>query len=301
MLEVQSPAILDISAWVRKARANPTLYRQRQVTGILLYAVAITPGFGQGLFLKGGILMALAYGSPRTTGDIDFSAIGDPEEVERQVIGALDASLREASRKTGHLDLICKVQRVVRKPKPATFAESPVPALEITIGSAQRTSPSEVARLEAKQSPHVVRIDLSFREPIGSVQRLIVGNDKVVQAYGLYDLLAEKMRAILQQLMRPHPGQRRQDIYDISHLLTAFDLDEQERGQILSILRRKCRERDFEPTAEMITDERIVARLRASWPTLQNELEETLPDFDKLFGAVRAFYEALPWEMASPK
>ena len=90
MLEPEPKQTLDISAWVRKARANPILYRQRQMTDILLNAVALTPGFCDGLFLKGGILMALAYGSPRTTSDIDFSALGDPETMDLRISNMLD-------------------------------------------------------------------------------------------------------------------------------------------------------------------------------------------------------------------
>lgn len=296
MLEPQPPAVLDVSAWVLKARKNPVLYRQRQVTEILLHAVAATPGFREGVFLKGGILMALAYGSPRNTGDVDFSAIGDPEEMERIITGALDKSLRDAARRTGYLDILCRVQRIERRPKPTTFVDSPFPALRVTIGSALRTSPSEMTRLETKRAVQVVPIDLSFREPVDSVQKLIVGDGRTVQAYGLYDLVAEKLRALLQQLTRPHPGERRQDVYDLARLLTTFELDEPERIQILAILRHKSRERELEPTRSMISDERIVSRVRASWPTLQNELEEELPNFDVTFETVRAFYESLPWE-----
>ena len=254
MLEPKPPAIIDLAAWVRKAKVNPARYRERQVTEILLHAVAMTPGFGEGLFLKGGVLMALAYGSPRTTGDIDFSVIGDPEETRLRITAALNTSLREAALRTGHPGILCKVQRIVMRPKPETFAGFPYPALEIVIGSAARDNQAERTRLENGRAAQVVRIDLSFREPIGSVQKLVVGEGRVVQAYGLYDLVAEKLRAILQQIVRPHPGERYQDVYDISRLIVTFDLDAQERAIILAILRRKSREREFEPTREMIAD-----------------------------------------------
>lgn len=295
MLEPRPPATLDLTAWVRRAASNPVLHRQRQVTEILLYAVAITPGFGSELFLKGGVLMAIAYGSPRNTGDVDFTAIGDPEEVRRRVAAALDSSFREAAVRTGHPNILCRVQRVRARPRPETFASSPIAALQITIGSAERSNPSEVTRLEAGEATQVVRIDLSFHEPIGSVQKLVLGGGREVQAYGLYDLVAEKLRAILQQVVRPHPGTRRQDVYDIARLVETFGLDAPERAAILDILLRKSHEREFDPTREMIADPRIEAKLRADWPTLANELDEQLPDFDACFATVRGFYESLPW------
>lgn len=295
MLEPRPPAVVDLTAWVRRAASNPALHRQRQVTEILLHAVAIAPGFGGELFLKGGVLMALAYGSPRNTGDVDFTATGDPEEVRRRVAAALDASFREAAIRTGHPNILCRVQRVRPRPRPETFAASPFPALEITVGSAARGSPPEVTRLEAGSAAQVVRVDLSFREPVGSFQKLVVNGGREVQAYGLYDMVAEKLRAILQQIVRPHPGTRRQDVYDIAHLVRTFELEAQERAAILEILLCKSRERGFEPTREMMSDPRIEARLRADWPTLADELDEPLPNFDARFAIVRDFYEGLPW------
>lgn len=131
MLEPQDPATVDLLAWVQKARTNPVLYRQRQLTEILLNAVAMTPGFRGNLFLKGGVLMALAYESPRNTGDVDFSATGDPEEMRKLITDALDPALRMAAVRTGHPDILCRVQRITLRPKPETFAGSTFPALEL--------------------------------------------------------------------------------------------------------------------------------------------------------------------------
>ena len=153
-----------------------------------------------------------------------------------------------------------------------------------------------MTRLESGKATQVISIDLSFREPIDSIHRLVVGDGNIVQAYGLYDLIAEKIRAILQQLTRPHPGQRRQDVYDLVHLFKIFDLDDQERSSILAILRHKSRERDLEPTSDMISHNTIISKLRETWPTLQQELEEKLPDFDNSFEIVRSFYKGLPWD-----
>lgn len=288
---------IDISRWIQKARANPSQYRERQLTRILLTAISITPGFGDGLFLKGGILMALAYDSPRTTGDIDFSSTGDPVKVKELVSEALDAALKEAAIRSGYPDIVCKVQRISLRPRPETFAESEFPALEITIGSANRNSISEMARFNNNRSAQVLRIDLSFREPIGSIQRILIGGGRTIQAYGIFDVIAEKLRAILQQITRPHGGDRRQDVYDICHLLKTFHIDGEEKSHIYSILVMKSRERGFMPYKNMISNSVIIQRLRSSWPKLAAELQEPLPDFDEYFIVVRNFYESLPWEI----
>ena len=53
----------------------------------------------------------------------------------------------------------------------------------------------------------------------------------MISAYGLTDLIAEKFRALLQQV--PRNRYRRQDIYDIAHLIERFALDESELVAIL--------------------------------------------------------------------
>lgn len=128
------------------------------------------------------------------------------------------------------------------------------------------------------------------------MQKLVVGDGRVVQAYGLYDLIAEKLRALLQQIVRPHPGDRRQDVYDLSRLIVTFGLDAEERVSILAILRTKSREREFEPSREMISDPRIAEKLQQKWDSLAEELQEPLPPFQESFDRVRAFYEGLPWD-----
>ena len=54
---------VDVRAWVEAARANPSLYRDRQVTEIVLGAIGLAPSLSKTLVLKGGAVMALAFNS----------------------------------------------------------------------------------------------------------------------------------------------------------------------------------------------------------------------------------------------
>jgi len=295
MPEERPPEGIDLSDWVAKARADPVKYRQRQVTEILLNAIALTPELGSQLYLKGGILMALAYNSQRTTGDVDFSIQGPPEIRASEIRSLLDRSLQRAAAVCGYPDLVCRVQgRIRERPRPETFHTATAPALEVTIGSAMRGTNEEV-RLGDGRAIAVLRVDISFREPVETMQRLVIDTGRTISAYGLPDLVAEKYRAILQQRTRSNPGTRRQDVYDITMLLQQFPFDTEERKRILAILVIKCEERGFTPDREMIGDAVIVERLRRDWPTLEAELENPLPDFDASFAAVKAFYDSLPW------
>lgn len=67
------PRIVDITAWIERARRDPLTYVERQATEVILAALGELPGYRGRFFLKGGILMAVVYGSPRNTGDLDFT------------------------------------------------------------------------------------------------------------------------------------------------------------------------------------------------------------------------------------
>tara|TARA_R110000850_G_scaffold170303_1_gene295737 strand:+ start:348 stop:533 length:186 start_codon:yes stop_codon:yes gene_type:complete len=54
--------------------------------------------FSEHIFLKGGILMGVLYGSPRNTGDIDFMTDLDPnDELPDALRAALDETLPRAA------------------------------------------------------------------------------------------------------------------------------------------------------------------------------------------------------------
>lgn len=65
MSEPEAVDIVDVDAraWVEAAANDPVLYRERQVTEIVLSAIGLAPTLSANLVLKGGTLMALAFGT----------------------------------------------------------------------------------------------------------------------------------------------------------------------------------------------------------------------------------------------
>jgi hypothetical protein len=103
----------EIGPWAELARNDPQAYRERQATEILLHAVGSSPAYGDRLYLKGGILMGLAYQSPRQTADIDFTGDFEPTEaIAEDLRTALNPGLQRAATLLGYPDLVCQVQRV---------------------------------------------------------------------------------------------------------------------------------------------------------------------------------------------
>ncbi len=283
---------VDVRAWVESARADPQLYRDRQVTEIVLAAIGLSPSLHESLVLKGGTLMAIAFGSSRVTGDVDFSARRPPDGFEEMLRGELDEKLGPAAIKLGYLDLVCRVQGIKRRPRPDLFEGADFPALELRIGSAMRGSQQE-ALLAVGKAARTLFVEISFCDQVYAFQELHLGRANVaIQAFTLEELIAEKLRALLQQ-----PGRnrnRRQDVYDIAFLLETNEVDEAMRERIHATLVEKCRSRKITPSRNSIDNPEVRDRAEKEWETLRLELAD-LPPFDDRFERIAALYRSLPW------
>lgn len=284
---------VNIAEWVDRAKADPIAYIERQATEIFLAALAMSEPYAHEVFLKGGILMGVVYGSPRQTGDIDFTTIIDPEPgIAERLAEALNANFPRAAAELGYPDLLCNVQSWRYFPKGEDFPKNDGPAVKLGVGYARRGSKQE-RHWKLEKAPNKLEVDISFKEPVGAIQ--IVRLDETsfcVRAYSLLDLVAEKLRALLQQEGRNRF--RRQDIYDLDALLQRFSLDDEEKRRLLDLLRTKCTARGVTASAEALSQPEIVRRAKSQWHTLALEIGE-VPDFDACFARVDAFYRSLPW------
>lgn len=283
---------VDVRAWVEAARSNPAQYRDRQVTEIVLAAIGLAPNLNTNLVLKGGAVMALAFKSNRVTADVDFTSMAEPAGFADQIADDLNAILPQTAIRLGYPDLLCRVQTVKKMPKPLNFEEFDFPALLIRIGSAKRGT-GEEKRLEAGRAIRVLDIEISFRDQVYAFQELnLTGPGVAVRAFTLHEIIAEKLRALLQQPIRNR--NRRQDVYDIAYLIETNKLTDRDRRSILETLIEKCRARGIEATPESMEDPEVRRRAEVDWNTLALELDD-LPPFDERFAMMRELYILLPW------
>ncbi|WP_108683292.1 nucleotidyl transferase AbiEii/AbiGii toxin family protein [Methyloceanibacter sp. wino2] len=292
--EGDNEVVVDIAEWVEKAKSDPEAYLERQATEVFLTALGIAEPFSHQIFLKGGILMGVVYQSPRQTGDIDFTTIMEPTpEIGDQISNALDAAFPRAAAELGYPDLLCAVQTSKYRPAMEKFPTAEAPALLLKIGYARRGSPQE-RHFQQGRAINTLDVDISFREPVRAIQIVkFTGSSGRVHAYSLFDLIAEKLRALLQQELRNRF--RRQDIYDLDALLNKFALDDDEKQKLHETLLEKCAARKINPNEQSLSQPEIVRRAKQEWDTLGQELAE-VPDFDDCFSRVDAFYRSLPWK-----
>jgi hypothetical protein len=283
---------VDVQAWVNSARSDPVLFQERQITEIVLTAIGLSPALRDTLVLKGGTLMALAFTSARVTNDVDFTALVEPLGFVEVLRDELDSQLSKAAAKLGYVDLLCRVQRVEKKPRPQNFENLDFPALLIRVGYAERGSAQETA-LTRRNAARVVEIEVSFRDQVYHFQDLCLTDAAVaIRGFSLTEVIAEKTRALLQQPVRDRF--RRQDVFDIAYLCDHCDITQELKAEILDTLLQKCESRGIHPTRDSIDDREVYERAKEDWDTIELEVVD-LPDFDERFAVVKSLYHSLPW------
>jgi predicted nucleotidyltransferase component of viral defense system len=281
---------IDLAAWVASA---PNAQRQfRKAVHIVIQAISHSAELNTQMVMKGGMLLALRYGSNRFTRDADFSTTQLFSEVH---VNRLISNLGEQlilTNETLEYDVATRLQRHEVRPalKGALF-----PALALTIGYAPRSNARAFAKLLAGQAIDVVEIDYSYNEAVLDVEILRISDGNNLQVYSQINLMAEKFRSLLQQPIRNRS--RRQDIYDLALLIrSAPELDADEKATLLRFFIQSSRSRKIDPTIDSMRNPRVRELAERDYPQLQNELLEPLASFEPEFEFVRAYYESLPWK-----
>ncbi|MBB5666341.1 putative nucleotidyltransferase component of viral defense system [Rhizobium leguminosarum] len=291
------PLDIALSAWVEEAKADPVKHQERQVTEILLHAIGITESLHKALVLKGGILMSLMHGSYRHTGDVDFTAIVDPEPYAGLLKPMLNRALQRAAADLAVTDIVCAVQRFDYQPKKEGFAGFTAPALKLSIGYANKGT-SDEERLVQGRSTRIVEVDISFKEKVVNTAEVVIEEPDVsIQAYRFEEVIAEKLRAVLQQIKRNRS--RRQDVFDIRWLIERYHPDEETRAIIHETLLQKSESREIELAPDSLDNPDVKERSAKDWNTMELEVGGRLPDFEESFAIVRDFYRSLPWKLNS--
>jgi predicted nucleotidyltransferase component of viral defense system len=281
---------LDLPAWVAGAPDDKRHFRE--AVHIILTAVGTSTALRAKMIMKGGLLMAIRYDSTRFTKDADFSthdryAKGDDatllEELDKQLILASDQL---------PYDTICRRQRTRMDPVPPE--DNDFPGMKLSIGYAPRSNQRAMDRLMNGQSPSVVEIDHSYNEAVFDVEVLRLSDGDTLQAYSFMNLIAEKLRSLLQQPVRRR--NREQDVYDLQLLLgLGHQFSDEDRRHLVQLITDSCSARNITVTMKSLRDPTVRQMAGRGYETLQQDVDGVLPPFHDAYGAVQDFFEALPW------
>jgi len=279
----------NIAAWVEEA-PDAAQRELRQAVHTVLVAIGGSSDLQAQMVMKGGILLAIRYESSRYTRDIDFSTAQRFADFNEQKFRLNFEGRLAVAIEALDYGVDCRLQSYAVKPSrsDATFQ-----TLQMTVGYAEKGTKKH-AHLLAKKCPDVVDVDYSFNEQTESIDQLRFPDGTVIRAYSFVDLVAEKMRALLQQEVRNRV--RRQDAYDLYRILKREHItDEALKGFILNALKSKAVSRNLSVQQGSMAKREIIERSKKEYPQLADEIIEDLPPFEEVYGFVQSFYESLPW------
>ena len=278
-------------AWVAAA-PDASTRELRMAVHTILAAVSRAPTLPDLMVLKGGILLALEYQGDRFTRDIDFSTAKTvPEMSVDSVVEELAAALRLQVQMLDY-GLDCRIQGHALKPPGENRSW---PTLQLRIGYAPQSDPARRRRLLSGKSSTVLALDLSYNEVITAVELVSIPGGAQVQAYALPDLIAEKLRAMLQQPSRHR--NRRQDVYDLYRVLSRPEVRIGTfQAAVLHALQAKSAARSMNVNRQSIADLEVRRRSERDYAQLRAEISSELPDFEQAYAAVQDYYEHLPWD-----
>lgn len=291
--DARTVGTVDVDAWVDSAVDNPAEQRVRRIMKVILFAISDSSTLRDKMVIKGAVLLALQYGSTRHTRDVDFSTSSRVQHEDTDaIIAELDRALAQATR-TVDSEVFCRVQSNEIKPP---RADASFPTLRIKIGYAIQGEKSYRRMVQGGQSAETVIVDISFNETTCIASKIVLDGEHQLIAYSLYDQVAEKYRALVQQTGERPDRVRRQDIYDIYRIIEKGYLSSTtEKRTLLETMARKFAARDVPLSRKVIDEPEIKERAGRQYDRLKDEIDEDLPNFEHVFGVVRDFYLSLPW------
>ena len=282
---------IDLTAWVDE-ELLPERKSLRQAVQLVLRAIAQSPNLSAIMIMKGGLLLALRYHSSRFTRDIDFSTSKRLQEFDvPMLLTGIAEALASVSADNEHA-MALRLQS--HEIKPPNRPEVNFPTLQMRIGYASRLEPKSLKRLEATGSTQVVQVDYSFNEwASGTEQQEVDGGHLLM--YAFHDLVAEKLRSVLQQPIRGQGRPRYQDIYDL-FLLLGTTVQADDKTVILAKLFESSRDRHVFVHKDALRDEQVIKLSREQYTTvLPSLVSGSLPEFEVAYAVVQEFFETLPW------
>lgn len=288
----------NIEEWIDRAE-NDDEKKFRQAIHLILLAVSRDKVLSQNLVIKGGIVLSLAYGSERYTTDLDLSALDNMEVLSKEELELKLGRQITAVVALSDYNLKLLVHSIKYQPKDPSKVK--FPAYKARIGYADSTNQNAIKRLDNKQSSNIVELDISFNESVSvsDTENFKLTDRLNVLCYSLEQLVAEKYRSILQQVVRTRS--RRQDVFDIHYLLNqeASLLYSNETKKTVLDKLIKCSERKgIEEYLNQfgMRDEEIKRLSLEDFHTLSLEIDVDIevPPED-MYTVVQDYFESLPW------
>lgn len=278
----------EIRSWAGEAGVPMSEARVRFAQYAILQAISASRRLREGLVFKGGNALDFVWQPNRSTVDLDFSVdhdsiLANPDAATIKAL--LEGGLAVAATKLG---LAFRLLRV--EPQPPGDGKTFV-TFQARIEYAQPDQPRHRQRLEQGE---VIRqgidLDISINEPIGAAPILEVSLDLYLRVATIEDIVAEKLRALLQQLIRNRV--RPQDLLDIAVVLR--EQPELDRILVATFLLIKAEARGVPVSRTAFRHPELADRAGIGYAELAATTRTSFVPFDEALNALYAFIDELP-------
>ena len=271
----------EVGIWAEEHEISLVEARRRFVQLTVLSAIAGNRSLQASLVFKGGNALDFVWQPNRSTLDLDFSidhqqlAFAIEEEVIRRLF---DTSLRVVSQRYA---VRLAVHSVKQEPpgRDRTFA-----TYVVRIGYALPDEPKLRARMDqGRPSSNILDVEISINEPIGASSTAALNDSaSTLRVATLEDIVAEKLRALLQQPIRNR--ERRQDLLDIAVIARLHP--ELDLGQVSQFFIAKCEARSIAPHRRMFSDPEILRRASVGYIGLEATTRSVFIPVEEAWGLV---------------
>lgn len=277
-----------IESWASANGVSVAEARRRYAQRAILVGLSTQTVLRDALVFKGGNALDFVLQPNRGTVDLDFT-------IDRLALrgfkgtDALSALFTEAlvgaARK---YDLALQINSVRQRPPGADKTRY---SYDLRVGYALPGEDSLRRRMaRGLKSSQVIPIEISSNDVICSYEyaRIDEGLPQVKVAT-IEDIVAEKLRALLQQPIRNR--QRRQDVLDIAVLLRLHP--EIDRSSVSHFLVLKCEARDIDPRKSSFHDPEIRSRANVDYDALEATTRVLFIPFDGAWTMLLRFVNEL--------
>lgn len=268
-------ALSETGTWAATNHVSVQEARVRFAQYGVLRAVASSQRLSRDLVLKGGNALDFVWSPNRSTKDLDFSALLQIEGDELRTLlqGGLDVVARQ-------LSTLYRVQKVDRQPPGAgkTFI-----TYAVTVGYAFPDQAASRRHMEnGRPISEVIPLDVSLNDPVCAHESVGVDGPHDLLVSTREDILAEKLRSLLQQPIRNRG--RRQDLLDIAVLLRGEEVPD--LALTAQFLLRKAAARSVPVSRAAFHDPEVERRARQDYDALKGTTRTTFVRFEEALAAL---------------
>ncbi|MCA9834262.1 MAG: nucleotidyl transferase AbiEii/AbiGii toxin family protein [Thermomicrobiales bacterium] len=277
----------EVEGWSNQEGIPVLEGRSKYIQFLTLKAIADSSSLRRELVFKGGNALEFIYLENRATTDLDFtylSAPGDLDVLKESLGERLSTALQRSDDGVG---TVIRLQRIDQQPRGKDRTRV---TYKVRIGwAAPGQERQRQLLLDGKPGAQIIDLDISVNENVCAYDETLLRDiSHPLKVSTIEDIVAEKLRAILQQPVRRR--HRNQDILDIAMIYRNLDPDV---ALISQFLPAKCQNRDIDPTKSAFRDPEVRERSEFGYDALRDTVRHTFIPFDEAWAAVISLVDSL--------